>query len=147
LVHGKKLTKTLLLVLLCGFLPLVCQSQVPSCAEALNTRVVKFDDAAKRVFVRGQVTEIATSRKAQSFFRPLQQIVQTCRPSWRKGWSMSVFSESTYAGYKDEPQLQELVRDGRWGRAYVGEYDRASQKLILNPENPKEKKWLRVILP
>jgi hypothetical protein len=60
---------------------------------------------------------------------------------------VSVFSEATYAGYKDETQLQESVKDGRWSRAYVGKYDRASQKLTLSPQDPKKMKSLQVVLP
>jgi hypothetical protein len=149
LVLGKKLARVFYLVVLCVILPLAAapQSQAPPCGDAAGARVVRFDDAGKRVFVSAQLKEIATARKARSFFRPLQQTVEKCRPSWGKDWSVSVFTEATYAGYKDEPQLQEFVKDGRWGRAYVGEYDRTSQKLTLNPQDPKKMKSLQIVLP
>jgi len=123
------------------------QSQAPPCGHAAGARVVRFDDAGKRVFVSAQLKEIATARTARSFFQSLQHTVEKCRPSWGKDWSVSVFSEATYAGYKDDPQLQEFVKDGRWSHAYVGEYDRTSQKLTLNPQDPKKMKSLQVDLP
>ena len=122
------------------------QGQAAPCSDAAGTRVVRFDDAGKRVFVWAHEKEIATTRKAQSFFQSLQQTVEKCRPSWGKDWSVSVFSETVYAGYKDEPQLQEFLKDGRWSRAYVGEYDRRSQKLTLNPQDPKKVRSLQVAL-
>src|SRR2546425_9165268 len=91
--------------------------------------------------------EIATTRRARSFFQSLQQTVEKCRSSWGKDWSVSIFSEAIYAGYKDEPQLEESVKDGRWSRAYVGEYDRTSQKLTLSPQDPKKMKSFQVVLP
>jgi len=147
LVLGKKLAKVFFLLVLCGMLPPAAQSQAPSCSGTADARVVRFDDAGKRVFVRAQLKEIATTRRARSFFQSLQQTVEKCRPSWGKDWSVSVFSEATYAGYKDEPQLEESVKDGRWSRAYVGEYDRTSQKLTLSPQDPKKMKSLQVVLP
>ena len=124
----------------------------PSRSEAarsasLDGRVVRFDDGGKRVFVHAQLAEIDSPRKAQQFLRSLQQTVRECRQSWGNDWSASVFSNATYAGYKDEKQLEEVVKDGRWSRAYVGEYDRSSQKLTLNPADPKKVKTLHVALP
>jgi hypothetical protein len=149
LVLGKKLARVFFLAALRVMLPLAAaaQSQAPPCSSVAGAGVVRFDDAGKRLFVSAQLKEIATARKARSFFQPLQQTVEKCRPSWGKDWSVSVFSEATYAGYKDEPQLQEFVKDGRWSRAYVGEYDRTSQKLTLNPQDPKKMKSLQVVLP
>jgi hypothetical protein len=149
LVLGKKLSTFLFLIALCVMLPLTAaaQSEAPPCSEATGAKVVRFDDAGKRVFVGAQLKEIATARKARSFFQRLQQTVEKCRPSWGNGWSASVFSDATYAGYKDETQLQAFVKDGRWSRAYVGEYDRTSQKLTLNPQDPKKMKSLQVVLP
>ena len=148
MAHGEKLAR-FFLVASCVTLSLAvaAQSQAPRCSDAAGARVVRFDDAGKRVFVSAQLKEIATARKARSFLQSLQQTVEKCRPSWDKDWSVSVFSEATYAGYKDEPELQEFVKDGRWGRAYVGEYDRTSRKLTLNPQDPKKIKSLQVVLP
>lgn len=72
LVLGNNLAKALFLVVLCGILPLAAQSQAPSCGGAAEARVVRFDDAGKRVFVRAQLKEIATTRRTRSFIQSLQ---------------------------------------------------------------------------
>src|SRR3954466_1791688 len=93
LVLGKKLPRVFFLVVSCVMLPLAAaaQSQALRCNDAAGALVVRFDDAGKRIFVKAQLKEIATARKARSLFQPLQQTVENCRPSWGKNWSVSVF--------------------------------------------------------
>ena len=120
---------------------------IASCEGASTERVVRFDEDAKRVFVQAQLKQIGTPNRARSALKRLQALVDKCRPSWGKAWSVSFFSEPKYAGYKDEPQLRSYVMDGRWSRAYVGEYDQAAKKLTLNPADPKRVRSFAVELP
>jgi len=40
-----------------------------------------------------------------------------------------------------------FVANGSWSKAYLGEYERQTQRLILNPAERERIKFLRVPLP
>jgi hypothetical protein len=52
---------------------------------------------------------------------------------WSGRWSLSVFTDAALARYKDDPQVEAAVKDGRWEKAYLAEYDAASKTLTRNP--------------
>ena len=60
---------------------------------------------------------------------------------------MSFFSEAKYAGYKSDENVAALVANGSWAKAYLGEYERQTQRLVLNPAERERIKFLRVPLP
>ncbi|HKW36149.1 MAG TPA: hypothetical protein VJN92_24315 [Candidatus Acidoferrum sp.] len=60
---------------------------------------------------------------------------------------MSFFSDPKYAGYKSDENMAALVANGSWAKAYLGEYERLTQRLILNPAEHERIKFLRVLLP
>jgi hypothetical protein len=108
--------------------------------------IVRLDDRSQRVFIEGRSDQIDTSAKARKILFAVQDSLRDCRPTW-KDWSVSFFAERKFAGYKTEPELETSVQDGSWSRAYVGEYDRKKQRLVLNPSDPKKLKFLNITLP
>ena len=52
---------------------------------------------------------------------------------WSGRWSLSVFTDAALARYKDDPQVEAAVKDGRWAKAYLAEYDAEEKRLRLNP--------------
>ena len=89
---------------------------------------------------------INTVAKARKVLLSLQETLKQCRPKWGRTWSVSFFSDPTYAGYKHDDNMQPFVRDGSWSRAYLGEYERVEGKLTLHPADPKRLKFLKVPL-
>lgn|GEM_PF-4951281 len=117
------------------------------CKELENMGVVRIDEDSKRVFMQMQLEQISTPRKARSILRSVQDLVEKCRSSWGNTWSVSFFIESKYAGYKDEPQILDSIANGNWAQSYIGEYDRKSNKLTLNPSVPRKLKSFMAVLP
>jgi hypothetical protein len=60
---------------------------------------------------------------------------------------VSFFSDTKYAGYKSDEKIAALVANGSWAKAYLGEYERQTQRLILNPAERERIRFLRVPLP
>ncbi|HEV2197137.1 MAG TPA: hypothetical protein VGR55_16250 [Candidatus Acidoferrum sp.] len=60
---------------------------------------------------------------------------------------MSFFSDAKYAGYKSDDNMAALVANGSWAKAYLAEYERQTQRLILNPADKSRLRFLRVSLP
>jgi hypothetical protein len=118
-----------------------------SCKSAGAAQIVRIDDRNERLFVIAQVNQINTAAKARRLLLSLQASVKQCRPDWGKTWSVSFFSDLKYAGYKHDDNMAPFVRDGSWSKAYLGEYERQTGKLIMNPANHERIKFLRVPLP
>ena len=110
-------------------------------------KIVRIDDRNERVFVVVKIDQINTTAKARKLLFPLQASLKQCRSNWGRTWAVSFFSDAKYAGYKSDDNLAALVANGSWARAYLGEYERQTQRLILNPAERERIKFLRVPLP
>ena len=118
-----------------------------SCKSDDSAKIVRIDDRNERIFVIAQESQINTSAKARKLLLPLQASLKQCRPDWGKTWAVSFFADPKYAGYKSDDNLAALVANGSWAKAYLGEYERQTQRLILNPAERERIKFLRVPLP
>jgi hypothetical protein len=118
-----------------------------SCKSDDSARIVRIDDRNERIFVIVQETQINTTAKARKLLLPLQASLKQCRPGWERTWAVSFFSDAKYAGYKSDENVAALVANGAWAKAYLGEYERLTQRLILNPAQHERIKFLRVPLP
>ena len=118
-----------------------------SCKSDDSAKIVRIDDRNERVFVVVKIDQINTTAKARKLLFPLQASLKQCRPNWGRTWAVSFFSDAKYAGYKSDDNLAALVANGSWARAYLGEYERQTQRLILNPAERERIKFLRVPLP
>jgi len=100
-----------------------------SCAslELTPLRVVRIDDRQRRLFAAAGAPGAQLEARVHD--------LETCFgfTEWAGRWSLSVFTDPTLARYKDDPQVTEAVKDGRWARAYVAEYDSASRKMTRDP--------------
>jgi hypothetical protein len=110
-------------------------------------KIVRIDDRNERIFVIARVDQINTSAKARKLLLPLQAYLKQCRPNWGRMWAVSFFSDPKYAGYKSDENIATLVANGSWAKAYLAEYERLTQRLILNPAERERIKFLRVSLP
>src|SRR2546425_926635 len=73
-------------------------------------------------------------------------IVLACEPSWKGIWSASFFSVPSFAGYKTDSDISEAVKNGQWGRAYVGEFDRSTQILTILPLDSAKRRAEKLIV-
>jgi len=118
-----------------------------SCKSDDSAKIVRIDDRNERVFVIVKIDQINTTAKARKLLFPLQASLKQCRPNWGRTWAVSFFSDAKYAGYKSDDNLAALVANGSWAKAYLGEYERQTQRLILNPAERERIKFLKVPLP
>lgn len=117
------------------------------CKSEDSAKIVRIDDRNERIFVVAQEGQISTSAKARKLLLPLQAFLKQCRPDWGKTWAVSFFSDAKYAGYKSDENIASLVANGSWSKHYLAEYERQTQRLILNPAERDRIKFLRVPLP
>lgn len=118
-----------------------------SCKSDDSAKIVRIDDRNERVFVIARIDQINTTAKARKLLLPLQASLKQCRPSWGRTWAVSFFSDAKYAGYKSDENIAALVANGSWAKAYLAEYERLTQRLVLNPAERERIKFLRVPLP
>ena len=118
-----------------------------SCKSDDSAKIVRIDDRNERIFVIAHGEQINTTTKARKLLLALQASLKQCRPGWGRTWAVSFFSDVKYAGYKSDDNIAALVANGSWARAYLGEYERQTQRLILNPAERERIKFLRVLLP
>ena len=118
-----------------------------SCKSDDSAKIVRIDDRNERIFVIAQESQINTTAKARKLLLPLQASLKQCRPNWGRTWAVSFFSDAKYAGYKSDDNMAALVANGSWAKAYLAEYERQTQRLILNPADKSRLKFLRVTLP
>jgi hypothetical protein len=59
--------------------------------------------------------------------------VVRCRGGWSKNWSVSVFEEVKYAGYKNDESIRPYWEDGSWHKAYLAEYAHQESLLVRYP--------------
>ena len=88
--------------------------------------VVKVDEKNYRIF--------AVGNESKSLHRRLQSS-QDCfaDTKWSNDWRISVFANSQYAGYKDEPKIIPLHKNNNWAKAYIAEYIGPEDKYISMP--------------
>ena len=104
--------------------------------------VFRIDESSRRLFAIGLLQDAAVPLTAAPRLHEIRAFVAKCRAAWGQDWRASFFSDSKFAGYKDEPGLAESVRDGSWARAYLAEYDNSTAQLILYPALPAQKQVL-----
>ena len=119
----------------------------PGCKSDDSAKIVRIDDRNERIFVVVQEGQINTSAKARKLLLTLQVSLKQCRPDWGRAWAVSFFSDPKYAGYKSDENMAALVANGSWAKAFLAEYERQTQRLILNPAERERIKFLRVPLP
>lgn len=116
------------------------------CKSDDSAKIVRVDDRNERIFVIAQVEQINTAAKARKLLLSLQTSLNQCRPSWGRTWSVSFFSDAKYAGYKSDNNMAAFVREGSWSKAYLAEYERQTQRLVMNPAQRGRIRILRVLL-
>jgi len=118
-----------------------------NCKSDDSAKIVRIDDRNERIFVIVRVDQINTTAKAQKVLLTLQGSLKQCRADWGREWAVSFFSDAKYAGYKSDDNMAVFVANGRWSKAYLAEYERLTQRLILNPAEHGRIRFLKVRLP
>ena len=90
--------------------------------------IARVDEPQRRLFV---VAPDAASAPIAARVHDLESCFGFT--DWSGRWSLSVFTDAALARYKDDPQVADAVKDGRWARAYVAEYSAATKKTTRNP--------------
>ena len=90
--------------------------------------IARVDEPQRRLFA-------VTSDQADAPIAARIRDLESCFgfTDWNESWSLSVYTDAALARYKDDPQVEAAVKDGRWARAYVAEYDAATRKLLRHP--------------
>ena len=91
-------------------------------------KIVRVDEPQRRLFV---VTPDAADGPIAARVHDLESCFGFT--DWSGRWSLSVFSDAALARYKDDPQVADAVKNGRWARAYVAEYSAVTRKTTRNP--------------
>ena len=103
---------------------------------------IREDARAKRLFVWAESKDLAKA----AFRRRLDDIgsyIANQRKDWGKDWSLSFFTESRYAHYKDEIDMK--TEGDAWAAAYIGEYDRRTATMTLYPLDPKRMRRYKMV--
>jgi hypothetical protein len=108
--------------------------------------VIRLDKLGKRFFLEGSESYFSLRSKVTSQLKRLDAIVEACEPSWKGIWSASFFLVPSFAGYKTDSDISEAVKNGQWGRAYVGEFDRSTQILTILPLDSAKRRTEKLIV-
>ncbi len=108
--------------------------------------VIRLDKQGKRFFLEGSESYFSLRSKVTLQLKRLDAIVEACEPSWKGIWSASFFLVPSFAGYKTDNDISEAVKNGQWGRAYVGEFDRSTQILTILPLDSAKRRTEKLIL-
>lgn len=100
-----------------------------ACFEAKTSmKVVRVDEKNHRIFaIPGPPIE------EDAIHRLLTSSECFSKSAWAKDWSVSLFAHERYAGYKDEPHIIPYHKNNEWAKAYVGEFDGASNTFTRTP--------------
>ena len=96
--------------------------------DVLKVRIVKVDKKNQHYF-------IAASDVAADVIAANTSKLRGCftNSPWKDIWSLSVFSDPKYAGYKDEEHIIPYHKNNSWAKAYVAEYDSQTNTLTSYP--------------
>jgi hypothetical protein len=96
--------------------------------ELAPLTLVRADEPQRRLFV-------ATAHAGDGPLTARIRDLESCFAftEWAGRWSLSVFTDPALARYKDDPQVDAAVKDGRWARAYLLEYSAASKQITRKP--------------
>lgn len=91
-------------------------------AEKTGMQVAKVDQRNHRIFA------IPEQRTEEAIISQIESSEECFRgSSWSGDWSISLFAEEKYAGYKDEKHIIPYHQNNEWAEAYLGEYDGAEK--------------------
>jgi hypothetical protein len=106
--------------------------------------VVRIDEGNQRVFIQAKPGVVRRREELKRLLTDARTFVQKCRPAWSDRWWVSLFSEAKYAGYKDDKEVLQYVRDGSWSLKYLGEYESEKGLFVMYPVQPQKRSELRL---
>lgn len=99
------------------------QVNVAECFEnSAGMKVAKVDERNHRIFA---VPEQQSREELVSQIELSEKCFKNS--DWSVDWSISLFKNAKYAGYKDEKHIIPYHKNDEWTKAYLGEYDGASR--------------------
>lgn len=123
-------------------------ARVPAdgCVLPPDLYVIRLDKQAQRFFLEASEAYLSLRSEVKSRLKHLDAFVQRCEPSWNGAWSASFFSVARFAGYKTDPDISDVVKNGQWGKAYVGEFERNTQVLTILPLDPAKRRTEKLVV-
>jgi hypothetical protein len=116
------------------------------CVVPPDLYIIRLDKQAKRFFLEASEAYLSLRSEVKSRLKGLDAFVQRCEPSWSGIWSASFFSVPRFAGYKTDDDISEVVKNGQWGKAYAGEFDRKTQILTILPLDSAKRRTEKLIV-
>lgn len=108
-----------LFVASCSTLESDASSGIECVKSAFNEeQLVRVHEEQKRLFF---VMNPFQREKAVDTINTITECLK--HSQWERLWSLSVFSEKRYAGYKDEPEIIQFHKNDMWSKGYIAEYD------------------------
>jgi hypothetical protein len=111
-----------------------------SCAQTEHTSIAKcFEKKADMKVARidkknHRIFAIPEQRSEEAILSQVRSSAECFSNSnWSNDWSISLFTNEKYAGYKDEQHIVPYHRNNEWAKAYLGEYDGHSQTYASFP--------------
>lgn len=116
-----------------GLVSLSCTAQpnnkLSTCVEsALKVKVARVDDENHRVFIVGK--EVNSDDIKNNLSSLNKCFLNT---SWKADWSLSLFTDAKFAGYKDEKSIIPYHKNNQWAKSYILEFDNSEKTMIKNP--------------
>lgn len=108
------------------------------CSKRHRIQIFRIDASNQRLFVRYFEKDFQSSASIRGILNEARSYVKECRNDWSDGWHVSFFREKKYAGYKDEPEIIEFIKEGRWAKNYMAEYSNRIRTLNTYPLQPKK---------
>ena len=125
------------LALITGLLAACTLSANDNCVPP--DHIVRIDDRNERLFIETTTTKVANFKAMRRMVSDAGTYIGKCHTKWGQGWSLSVFANKKYAGYKDEESIRKYVTSGEWEKAYLAEYDNTTKTLVRYPLQPEKR--------
>lgn len=116
-----------------------CSVASTNCDKPGDLEISRIDERNERIFVIVDSKSLDVPGFVNKLLENAKRYITSCKKEWSNGWSVSIFSDAKYSGYKDDPKLRQYVMDGSWEKAYLAEYDNGDMKLTLYPLLPNRK--------
>jgi hypothetical protein len=104
-----------------------------ACGNPDGIEIARTDERSRRIFLVAPPSTIGEKEHVSRLVRRMRVFMRECHGAWGDSWSLSVFSEGKYAGYKDEDGIISYARDGTWQSNYWGEYQNDTRRIVVYP--------------
>lgn len=96
--------------------------------QKTNLVVVRVDENNKRLFV-------ISKKLPENQFKEILPLSEICFKDtpWKTEWSISIFTDKKFAGYKNESDIIPYHKGNIWAQSYIGEYEGKNKRYMSYP--------------